>query len=134
MHVIAYQILVKGIAIPSLFPKQMIIKAMPKILIMHSSAILPREQAYMQARRKTINDLLREGCRRENFRFIENKDILLQRHIRSDGVHLNKAGTYRLVKNFVSALNSNSDDVEGIYCDNSVGDDLSVRELSARIN
>ena len=88
----------------------------------------------MQARRKRVNDLLREGCEKEQFMFIENKDIILHRHIRSDGVHLNKAGTFKLTKNFLAALNGERNVENSGARDNLNvalrGDDLKVRELN----
>ena len=61
------------------------------------SSVLPRDDAFMQARRKKINDLLREKCKVHRFTFIENSDIMLSRHIRRDGVHLNRTGSWQKI-------------------------------------
>ena len=96
--------------------------------------MLPRDQAYMQARRKRINDLLRLGCEKEHFTFIENKDIVIERHIRSDGVHLNKAGTFKLSKNFLAALNGDTVAENNFRGELVRRDDLDARELNGEIN
>ena len=70
------------------------------------SCVLPRDGSLLVSKRKAVNDLLREGCEENGFTFIENKDIILSRHIRTDGVHLNKIGTSRLLDNIVNALNN----------------------------
>ena len=69
------------------------------------SSVLPREAAYTMVRRKKINDLLRVKCKQHKFTFIENDNIMLARHIRRDGVHLNNAGTVKLSNNFLNVLN-----------------------------
>ena len=71
----------------------------------HISSILPRQEAYMQVRRMKINDAIREKCKKYKFTFIENKNILLSRHIGKDGVHLNRTGTTRVANNFLEILN-----------------------------
>ena len=77
------------------------------------SSVLPRAEAYMQGRRKKINDLLREKCKVHNFAFIENDNIILSRHIQRDGVHLNRAGTEKLATNFLDVLNKRNVAVVG---------------------
>ena len=69
------------------------------------SSVLPRNDSVLIDKRIQVNDLLRERCREKGFRFIENEDIILSRHIRGDGVHLTKIGTTRLLKNIVNAVN-----------------------------
>ena len=71
------------------------------------SSVLPRDSALLQAKRKKINDLLRSKCEARNFTFIENNNIILSRHIRRDGVHLNSTGTEKLANNFLYVLNGN---------------------------
>ena len=63
------------------------------------SSVLPREEAYMQLRRKEVNDLWRNWCEINNFTFIENKNIILCKHILRDGVHLNNVGSDLLANN-----------------------------------
>ncbi len=74
----------------------------------HISSVLPRDCVFLQAKRKKINDLLRSKCEARNFIFIENDNIILSRHIRRDGVHLNSTGTTKLANNFLSVLNGNN--------------------------
>ena len=70
------------------------------------SCVLPRADSQLISKRKAVNDLLRGRCEDNGFTFIENEDIILSRHIRSDGVHLNKSGTSRLLENIVDAINN----------------------------
>ena len=77
------------------------------------TSVLPREQAYMQLRRKDLNTLLRGLCLLHNFIFIDtdnnidrDKRIILSKHICGDGVHLNDCGTDLLSQIFLDALNS----------------------------
>ena len=77
----------------------------------HISSVLPRGEAYMQVRRKQINDALKEKCKVHKFVFIENKNIVLSRHIGRDGVHLNRTGTARIAKNFLDVLNGHHGDL-----------------------
>ena len=76
------------------------------------SSVLPRDDSKLVGKRIRINDLLREKCEEKGFKFIENVDIVLSRHIRSDGVHLTKIGTNRLLENIVKALNDVLDEGE----------------------
>ena len=69
------------------------------------SSVLPRTDSRLVSKRIKINDLLREKCEEKGFKFIANDDIILSRHIRSDGVHLTKIGTTRLLENIVNAVN-----------------------------
>ena len=73
-----------------------------KVLI---SSFLPRQSAYYQSRRHHLNEMLRSECQAKGFAFIENKDILLQKHISEDGVHLNARVSSMLCKNIVNQLN-----------------------------
>ena len=78
----------------------------------HISSVLPRN-TFVDKRNK-VNDLLREKCEEQGFIFITNDDIILYRHIRSDGVHLTKIGTHRLLHNIVNVLNVDKEgDFEG---------------------
>ena len=88
------------------------------------SSVLPRDDALLQMKRKQVNDILQRKCLEHNFTFIENKNIVLSRHIRSDGVHLNKSGTSRLVQNFLDVLNGKCLLIE----------DVSMNELGANVN
>ncbi len=72
------------------------------------SSILPREDAHQQGKRKKINDLLQQECKKRNFMFIANSNIVFSRHIRRDGVHLNKVGTEKLANNFLDVLNNSN--------------------------
>ena len=73
------------------------------------SSVLPRAQAYMQGRRRELNDVLRILCEKHRFIFIENNDIILKEHICGDGVHLNDARSTLLARNFLTHLNSHID-------------------------
>ena len=68
------------------------------------SSILPRDDADLQIKRKKANNLLRQECKKRNFVFI-NDNIILSRHIRRDGVHLNKGGTHKVTNNLLDVLN-----------------------------
>ena len=72
------------------------------------SSVLPREEAYMQLRRKDLNDTLRSLCDIYGFVFINNDvgddRIILSEHIDYDGVHLNTLGSELLATNFGNVL------------------------------
>ena len=53
-----------------------------------------------------MNDLLRKECLRYGFKFIDNSNIVLSKHILRDGVHLNGAGTDILRDNFLKYINN----------------------------
>ena len=72
------------------------------------SSVLPRSDSSLMSKRAKVNDLLRGKCEDNGFTFIEHSDIILSRHIRSDGVHLNKIGTSRLLQNITYALNNDA--------------------------
>ena len=69
------------------------------------SSVLPRTSVYYQLRRKELNNSLKERCRSYGFTFIDNANIILKHHIGPDGVHLNKAGSSLLCRNFHRYLN-----------------------------
>ena len=76
-------------------------------------SVLPREQAFLQLRRKELNDVLRELCFVQNVHFLDNdrqmvkeRNIVLSQHIDGDGVHLNGEGSDLLRDNIVDLLNS----------------------------
>ena len=94
------------------------------------SSVLPRQEAYMQGRRKRINDFLRDKCKSHKFTFIEKENIILSRHIKRDGVHLNRAGTEKLTNNFLNVLNGGCDAVREEDC--SVGRVVRGEDCSAR--
>ena len=72
-------------------------------------SVLPRQASYMQVRRKDLNNLLRDMCIIINFNFIDNSDIILSKHILSDGVHLNVNGTALLADNLINYINGLED-------------------------
>ena len=72
------------------------------------SSILPRQLAYLQGRRKELNDILRNLCTLHNFTFIDNDNIILRKHILNDGVHLNHNGSTLLARNFWDNLNAHT--------------------------
>ena len=78
---------------------------MSKVFI---SSVLARQLAYLQSRRKELNDILRNLCLLHNFTFIENENIILKEHILKDGVHLNNNGTVLLARNFLKHLNAHT--------------------------
>ena len=80
----------------------------------------------MQSRRKKINDILRDKCKAHKFTFIENNDIVLSRHIRRDGVHLNVVGTEKLANNFLSILNSNASRKEDFSASSIASDETEI--------
>ena len=57
-----------------------------------------------QTKVNQINDLLKNYARVYNFKLIDNANIQ-EKHLRNDGVHLNKEGIYFLANNFLSYLN-----------------------------
>ncbi len=67
--------------------------------------VMPREQSYMQVRRRKLNILLKEKCLANGFGFISNEEIILSEHIWKDGVHLNKKGTEILSDILLNHLN-----------------------------
>ena len=76
-------------------------------------SVLPREQAFLQLRRKELNDVLRNVCSLQNIHFLDNdrqaekdRNIVLSKHIDGDGVHLNGEGSDLLRDNIVDLLNS----------------------------
>ena len=58
-----------------------------------------------------INKLLRLNSNHQNFKFIDNSDIL-ERHLWKDRLHLNDQGTIILARNILDALNKH------VYFDN----------------
>ena len=69
-------------------------------------SVLPRRYAPFQARRRTLNNILRELCKIFGFIFIENDGITFE-HIDRDDVHLTNKGSSYLCKNIVQCLNGN---------------------------
>ena len=76
-------------------------------------SVLPREQAFLQLRRKELNDVLRDLCSVQNIHFLDNdrqkekeRNIVLSKHIDGDGVHLNGEGSDLLRDNIVDLLNT----------------------------
>ena len=72
------------------------------------SSILPRESSHYQVKRRKCNDELRQRCLASGFTFIENNNIVLRKHVSSDGVHLNKGGSTLLCRNLLKCLNVTS--------------------------
>ena len=70
------------------------------------SSILPRSEPKFQVNRHRVNNILRERCKEYGFIFIENDDIILSKHVLSDGVHLNDSGSLLLHHNLLAALNT----------------------------
>ena len=73
------------------------------------TSVLPREDFYLQLRRKELNDILRSLCDLYNLRFIDTDrgedKIILSEHIDRDGVHLNSLGSEMLAYIFGNVLN-----------------------------
>ncbi len=99
------------------------------------SSILPREMAYMQARRKKLNDLLSSLCCEHGFEFILNDNIVLSEHIWHDGVHLNGEGSLVLAENFLRHLNKDDGYVNwsGVPSIQNLSSTSRVRGLQAEI-
>lgn len=70
-------------------------------------SVLPRQLTRYQARRRTLNNILRNLCTMFGFTFIDNEDITLNEHIDRDGVHLTKNGSSAFCKNIAKYLNDN---------------------------
>ena len=70
------------------------------------SSILPRADCYFQINRMKLNLVLQEECKKHNFVFIENENIVLRYHVCSDNVHLNTQGSTLLKENVLDALNA----------------------------
>ena len=73
------------------------------------SSVLPREDFYLQLRRKELNDILESLCELHDFTFIDTDrgvdKIVLSEHIDRDGVHLNSLGSEKLAYIFGNVLN-----------------------------
>ena len=73
------------------------------------TSVLPREDFYLQLRRKELNDILRSLSELYGFIFIDmdhgEDRIILSDHIDRDGVHLNSLGSEVLAHRFGSVLN-----------------------------
>ena len=70
------------------------------------SSFLPRRSAFYQSRRFHLNKMLRAECIANDFIFLENKNIELQKHLSDDGVHLNTKGSSMLCRNIANMLNA----------------------------
>ena len=69
------------------------------------SSFLPRQSAFYQARRHNLNKMLQSECVAKGFEFIANDNIMVNKHVSDDGVHLNAKGSSLLCKNIVKQLN-----------------------------
>jgi lysophospholipase L1-like esterase len=78
------------------------------------SSILPRTNLEFQENRERLNNVLRNLCSENNFKFIENKGIVSDKHIGEDRVHLNKQGTTVFHLNIVDALNETMEDMASV--------------------
>ena len=74
------------------------------------TGVLPREDFYLQLRRKELNDVLKSLCDLYGFYYIDmdhgEDRIILSEHIDYDGVHLNSLGSEMLAHRFGNVLNS----------------------------
>ena len=71
------------------------------------SSILPRANLQLNMKRWEVNILLRGLCVENNFHFIDNSKITVNKHIlEKDGVHFNAAGTFLFSANLVGCLNN----------------------------
>ena len=69
------------------------------------SSILPRSDFHLNLKRWETNILLGGLCQSNNITFIDNKEIVVQKHLLKDGVHLNKSGTKLFSSNIINCLN-----------------------------
>ena len=67
-------------------------------------SILPRASFHLNLKRWETNILLRGLCQSNNLTFIDNKEIVVGKHLLKDGVHLNTAGTQILSSNIIKCL------------------------------
>ena len=69
------------------------------------SSILPRSDFHLNLKRWETNILISGLCLSNNITFIDNKEIIVQKHLLKDGVHLNKSGTQLFSSNIINCLN-----------------------------
>ena len=69
------------------------------------SSFLPRQSAFYQVRRHNLNKMLQSECVAKGFEFTGNDNIVLDKHVSDDGVHLNARGSSLLCKNIAKSLN-----------------------------
>ena len=70
------------------------------------SSILPREEFHQNLKRWETNILLRGLCVSNGLHFIDNANIVANKHLLKDGVHLNEMGTKLFSDNILNALDS----------------------------
>ena len=70
------------------------------------SSFLPRQSSFYQSRRFHLNEMLRVECSANDFIFVENESIEVQKHLSDDGVHLNARGSSMLCRNIANVLNA----------------------------
>ena len=70
------------------------------------SSIMPRENSVFQGNRHQMNLILQKMCEENGLGFINNKNIILSKHITWDGTHLNDQGTNILRQNLLEAINN----------------------------
>ena len=68
------------------------------------SSVLPRSNPKCHARREELNKLLLDLCVIHNFIYMDNWNMSLK-HLRHDGVHLNKSGDDQLLFNLLWYIN-----------------------------
>ena len=69
------------------------------------SGVISRKQQYTKDRCTELNDLLVSLCKLHKFYYIENDNILADKHL-YDGVHLNEEGTILFANNLLDNLNA----------------------------
>ena len=71
------------------------------------ASILPRAFGEFQGNRHMLNQILEEMCLENDFKFIDNSDVvILRNHVSRDGVHLNSSGCRVLTDNILCHLNA----------------------------
>ena len=70
------------------------------------SGVLPRDNNDFETNRHRLNNMLRDMCVSNDFKFIENSGIISKSHLLNDGIHLNKRGSGILHANIVDNINS----------------------------
>ena len=67
------------------------------------SGIVPRNYN-MNGKGQKVNDLLKLICAQKNITYIDNSNILPEKHLNGSGLHLNYRGTIELASNFLDSI------------------------------
>ena len=68
------------------------------------SGICDRRGKFFARRLRDVNDIVEEYCKYYNFIYLDNKDIVFDKHLKDDGLHLNPDGREMLTNKFVNTM------------------------------